>query len=511
LVCGSHGIVSANASTAPPSPQGLRWASFGDSYAAGEGLPHPSYEDITPWGNGNPISGSGDQNHYCQRALARDTPASVAWGAKLAAGKAGPFAFVACSGAITDDLFPTTGSRREADQLAQARNISRQETFDVVTLSFGGNNLGFGDIVSDCIGMTWGDGPDGWLGAPWMGCTVSEDEMKARVDRLTNVDSVNEHPDCSDLGVGGWDTESKHFDDDGLAQGRITVPELYDVIGRCVAPGGTVIVMGYPHLVEDPARWRSWEGSRCNRIRRADAVPLRGATVHLNNRLQEAVAWANANTPARFVFINANQFWEGGSLELDDPSPEERAAPKNRHALCGPGEDWTNGFIAGSAGDGKARFMRSFHPNQLGHDAMASAASHVELGPAQPQDAPTAGDTPSENAEPGDLVGPSLGVHEGRAYGDQDWYNVRITFAGSWPDKLTAHIEYPGLDCGGYLEQTGVQDGGVPTFTEHITFGTDRCIDNGTVTLMSNGHWVHFDYQNADTGHHIMADLTPRE
>lgn len=376
-------VVMAVVAPTPPvvaqeAQEGLRWASLGDSFAAGEGLEHPSRASQT------------DQD--CQRALAGDEFPSVAWGAAAAENRAGPFAFVACTGAITDDLFPAPAGRLQAGQRDQAMFVSGQTRFDVVTFSFGGNNIGFDDVLLGCAGISAtggvtavvGGGLD-WAAAPWVGCTLSEQEMKDRIDALTDPSSADGPlPACDALGDNA--SAAQHWDGDELVQGRITLPELYDVIGRCVAaPGGTVVVMGYPQLLEEADRWGAFEGNRCARIRRADIGKLRGATAHLNYRISEAVAQANATTPANFVFVDPNHFWEGGSEDLTEPSDAARNDPANRHALCGGGEDWLNGVTIGLAGDGLGRPQRSFHPKQQGHDAMARAASMVPYDCAWPQ------------------------------------------------------------------------------------------------------------------------------
>lgn len=364
--------------------EGLRWASLGDSYAAGEGLEHPSRSTQT--------------DRECQRALAGDAYPSVAWGAAAAENRAGPYAFVACTGAITDDLFPAPAGRLQAGQRDQAIFLAGQRRFDVVTLSFGGNNLDFVGVLLSCAGVsiTGGataviGGVGSWANAPWVGCTLSENEMKTRIDALTDPESVKGTlPACNALGDAS--STSAHWDDDRLVQGRITLPELYDVVGRCVAaPGGTVVVMGYPQLLEEGDRWSRLEGNRCHRIRRADVGKLRGATAHLNFRIHEAVIQANERSPGRFVFVDPNHFWEGGRLDLSEPSASERNEPSNRHSLCAGGDPWLNGLTVGTKGQGALRVYRSFHPNQEGHGAMAKAVSSIPfaIAPQVPPDVGT--------------------------------------------------------------------------------------------------------------------------
>jgi hypothetical protein len=59
--------------------------------------------------------------------------------------------------------------------------------------------------------------------------------------------------------------------------------------------------------------------------------------------------------------------------------------------------------------------------------------------------------------------------------------------SGSWSMQLSVagssySISYPSLGCGGYwsLNNTGQ---GVASFVEHITYGRDKCVDGGAVTV----------------------------
>lgn len=445
---------AARAAT-PPKP---RWVAFGDSYAAGEGLEHPSRDDRAPYGTNSKVVGSGRTIHECQRALADDKYPSAAWGATLANGRSGPFAFVPCTGAITDDLLPSPQARIQAGQLEQGRFFSGANQFDVVTLSFGGNNIGFPDVVAACAGISLtgaatvvAAGAAGWLNAPWVGCTESELEMKSRIDRLTDTSSVDDEPSCNNLGDNT--SSDGHWDDDHLSVGRITIPELYDVIGRCVAPGGTVVVMGYPQILEETSRWSQLEGNRCHRIRRADVGKLRGAAAHLDERIRQAVDWANGHTPAKFVFVDPNHFWEGGSENLTPPSEANRSARQNRHALCGSGEDWLNGVTIGTEGDGAARKNRSFHPNQRGHDAMARTAAHVDFH--------------RKTLSKGDLRNapvPSVCGHPAGTLVDGKLPDVPEIEGGTWLDtdpSLIADIDGDGIEEG--FAFIGCSYGGVGT------------------------------------------------
>lgn len=72
-------------------------------------------------------------------------------------------------------------------------------------------------------------------------------------------------------------------------------------------------------------------------------------------------------------------------------------------------------------------------------------------------------------------------------------WSMRL-MARALKDKYSVKISYPSLKCGGHW--TLVQgDDKQARFVEHITFGTDQCIDGGAVTLGLAGsdtltfHW----------------------
>jgi len=123
------------ASTPAPTLTLDHVVSMGDSYSSGEGL--------APYGwNSNAA------NNRCHRS-------PRAYGPLLAAaGGARDFSFVACSGALTDDLFSPnyrgfvdaeTGAT-EGPQLDVLSDTTR-----LVTLTIGGNDVGLADLLPDCL------------------------------------------------------------------------------------------------------------------------------------------------------------------------------------------------------------------------------------------------------------------------------------------------------------------------------------------------------------------------
>lgn len=308
-------------------PPGIVWWALGDSYSSGEGLRYNDFGANPPGTNceratGRSSVGTGSRAYS---VVARDDLAGVE-----------EFRLVACTGAITNqwrEQWMETGGRRA----------------DLITLSFGGNNVGFADVIKGCAGMSIDGGINAvvggagsWLLNPALGCREPRAELDRRVDML----------------VGNGPDSNTAFDNSQ------TLPDMYaEIAAEAMNGGGHVFVLGYPNLVEESARWtwRLLSGNRCHRVRRADAAMLRGATGYLNQQIALAVERANDNPHGvTFHFLDVSEVYESET---------------GRHGLC-TGQPWLNGLTLGTAGpdDGPVpvRAYRSFHPNQLGHDATAS-------------------------------------------------------------------------------------------------------------------------------------------
>ena len=126
-VSGTFGL--AGSSTANAQTPLRTWLAAGDSFSSGEGLPHSAGR--------------------CARALPGS--GSAAWSdvARDRIGSALPSLarprLVACKGATTSGFF-------SSDQWQPS--LGR---FDLVTFTFGGNDIRFSPIINQCIGMA-GDG-----------------------------------------------------------------------------------------------------------------------------------------------------------------------------------------------------------------------------------------------------------------------------------------------------------------------------------------------------------------
>lgn len=300
------------------------WLALGDSYSSGEGIPGTPAAHTEEAGNST-------QGRDCKRATGNDTEAT-AWSVSAFDSVASDLgleemALVACTGAVSDEA---------DDQIGEARARFGRSAWEVVSFSFGGNDIGFADVLKGCLDAN---------NAPWgafdltPGCDVDENELRRRVDML----------------VGNAPADATIASD-------IALSALYDEVVEIVVPGGDVIVVGYPQLVEETGRWDFWRRNGldgCEGIRDYDVGMLRGVTGYLNQQIALAVAAADERHRAagvRFHFVDISA----------DPY-EFSGAATDRHALCST-DPWLNGRTLGIRSGDVWELERSFHPTQVGHD-----------------------------------------------------------------------------------------------------------------------------------------------
>lgn len=82
---------------------------------------------------------------------------------------------------------------------------------------------------------------------------------------------------------------------------------------------------------------------------------------------------------------------------------------------------------------------------------------------------------------------------------DNHVYNVNVTLNGQ-----TGTIDHPSLNCGGTL--TFKPTNGVTLYTEHITYGTTKCIDGGTIQITPDG--VDYDFRWVKDGIVVSGKLS---
>ena len=334
LVVLAVGVLPA-AAVAPPTSVLV----LGDSYASGEGLPSAS----GPCG----------------------TEATLSWGALVAqALGADELQLLACSGAEVADV-TADGPLGRAIQLAVATPA------DLVLLTLGGNDLGFVEIVADCLGFAALDeapGPgalpdDGWSalleGDVDRGCDVTQDELLAR--------------------VAAFDEPDRFVLDEAGTTGSLA--EVYvRVATAAVAEGGRLVVVGYPALFSEVVAWPDRYGERCHGLRARDAAALDAVVLALDEQLAAATALANEQLGASVVQHVSVLDAVAGREDGED------------HRLCGGGEPWINGLTVVEGGVDVAQLLAqlgagpggfdleaigarpggSFHPSTAGHAGIAA-------------------------------------------------------------------------------------------------------------------------------------------
>ena len=285
----------------------ITWLAAGDSYSSDVGLPYTT--------------------HVCGRAV----PPSVDWAtyawtklqSNLDVVKPD---LVACSGAKISEFFANQSKGHPAEY-----GKSAKPHYDLVTFTFGGDNLSFASVVRDCL----------FFGQQEGACENSS--VRNNISTLGNA-----------------------------------YPKFLDSVANgAVVKGGNVVVMGYPELLEDPALWAKTEqaGGTCDGFPVALTNVMRVWAGDLNATIGSAVKTANS-TPAAlrndvtFTFINPVSGGSAGIAGDNQSLFEPSSGP--RHELCSPsGRAWLNGIQL----DHPA--TKSFHPNQYGEDAMGSLAAEV--------------------------------------------------------------------------------------------------------------------------------------
>jgi hypothetical protein len=436
-----------------PAPAAARqdertWLALGDSYSSGEGI------------KTTPATYSPTLGRDCRRATGEGTPA-VAWaveaqrqvGADLRLRKPD---FVACTGAIADEA---------PWQIQEARSREGSpDRWDLVTFSFGGNNIKFSDVITGCLGAS----TKSWKNFA-NGCLQDEDQLRRRVDMLAG---------------------RQRIDTDEYA-GGITVPTLLDLVARNVAPGGDVVVLGYPNLIEDPSRWSRFNKGigRCSGVFGKDVPMLRRVGGYLNQTLAGAVEDANGRHQDERITFHF--------LNIAENPYESSNKGGDRHARC-TDDPWLNGVtLNNNEGDWKYK-DRSFHPNEKGHHATGRVLAdylkeHVRF------------DDTDEPTEPDRIDDAFLGSWRSPDPADQPTsdktYYVEITLRNGAVGEKVGEIGYPGLDCTGSLTLVGVLPDRI-VLTELIEAQPRfPCFVQGEVTLVRTGDGLDFSYErNTEPG-----------
>lgn len=232
---------------------------LGDSYSSGEGA--WDYDEGTDFDDRDdlwPFNDDDESHNRCHRS-------SNAYSRIIDRQNdfAGGSTFVACSGSLMSDL--DNPNHKETDEDPQLDSLG--EDVSLVTMSMGGNDLGFADVVKDCV--VNGEGGVGFLAK----CQEKHDQ------RITDL----------------------------LPKMREQLIERYLQI-KAAAPNARVIILGYPELfVDNPS------DNYGNLLFKEDQVWMNEKGAALNAMLREAAREAGVE------FVDPTEAFRDHGIGSDDP------------------------------------------------------------------------------------------------------------------------------------------------------------------------------------------------
>ena len=319
------------------------YVAWGDSYSAGVGtnpgtMPGSSDYDTSErrsrWG---PIPDAWNEDE-CYRAV-------ESWTRQLGDGRQTSAAgtpslnmstdnFKACSGATWDGTKVTGGGHAPSvkDQMD-----ATDPSAGVVTLTVGGNDIGFADIVTNCVNPV--SGGVAWDWNPWNAGTKTADQYMAACGQ-------------------------------GIADGRQLVandlgPRLTEVYQHALdsAPNATIYVVGYPPVVEMDDVNHTWTPGHIPPANIPEAVQL---LTDLNDKIRETVDEVNASSTS------------GPRLVYVDPTAPD--SPFNGHSV-GDSDPYINGIrLHSQLAINSSLAIPSYHPNKKGNDAYAQLVARYIMG-----------------------------------------------------------------------------------------------------------------------------------
>ena len=320
-------------------PEGsVSWLSTGDSYSSGEGV----------FGN----EGDCAQTRNAWGPLTADKLRPMGW-------TIGPEAFTACTGLLVEHFFNASDKAASLFEWGLEQGVPART--DIITLSFGGNDIGFPDLIKDCLDQ------DSWF-VIWSGCDFSEVDVQERINALLDppltdcvggrvINLVDADPYLCDLWIGP-----------DLANRGSYIDFLVQLAENHLTDRGRIYLAGYPAIVAPNSEWDSWNVYACAGILQGDAEHLGRIATYFDTSLRIAVGQANRELgEERIVYVSRLDLFRDGS-----------------HELCGTGGEWLNGISNNRDQTGSMRWEGSFHPNAKGHIGTADYLTQIINLPAAP-------------------------------------------------------------------------------------------------------------------------------
>ncbi|MFJ8085224.1 SGNH/GDSL hydrolase family protein [Streptomyces sp. NPDC096205] len=304
---------------------------MGDSFTSGEGASDPGGDDYySETDYYNEVAGDKTKNS-CHRSKHAWSRRAVLPGEQLTVGELADvwsarmdFHFIACSGARHYNIL----NRPQNGELPQIGQGYLDQNTTLVTMSVGGNDARFGDIVKDCV-------------------------LSATVCKSHAIE--NRSPDTGeriDGDTGPLDQWLPSWLHDTVRPRLVTT--LNEIHNR--APDAKIVLMGYPRLIENTA---------C-----AGATGVGTEEAPWLNDMANLLAWEMQG-----AVNDANELHRANAIFAD---PRDEFADK---AVCGDPETVHGIVLSGhSRADDAPSSMKSFHPKVSGTALYADALENTLAG-----------------------------------------------------------------------------------------------------------------------------------
>jgi hypothetical protein len=316
---------------------GRTYVALGDSFASGEGAEESEFGGTTypdPKAPGSTVG-----CHRSTTSWAHDV--HMALGANVDG-----WDFVACSGAVVDDLYGPNDTYLKANGTPEPPQLAYvdRRTYRA-TLSIGGNDAHFADILRACVQYPRNDGG---------GANCRKKHAKGRQLADEGLGYLRNGIPVPSLGAGV--TKS-------LAQ--VYVDTAYKM-----ALDGRLVVAGYPRMFATSRFGYRTSGTFCKVGTGAGLVPI---LMHYEDAqwLNDLAGDANRYISTAVDEANRTLRRAGSKVVVDFAATSGKFTD---HRLCG-GDRWFNGVeLTFPDGPGFPKPKQvSFHPNAHGQDAYASA------------------------------------------------------------------------------------------------------------------------------------------
>ena len=393
---------AAVAAGAVSVPQGV-YAALGDSYASGSG--------IAPYAPGT----DGADGNGCRRSTA-------AYPHRVGQDVDRRLSFHACAGARTNDFYQA----KAQDEPAQLDQLGRDT--GLVTFSIGGNDVGFADVMRDCI--------DGLELLPFKTCH-GEERITGRVDAALDA-----------LRGTGAQADVHSYD------------AILDDIGSR-APDAEVVAVGYPPLFPAEGGGGGMLSDRCEGVKKADQRWMVEKTNELNGIVQAAAQRHGA------LFADPSAGFAG-------------------HELCGQDQAWFGGLLSAvpfhPTQDGHAAIAQDIRTTLGAQDGRAAApgwADATHWADMEADERPTGEVAATRSGDQLSLDASGSTDADGRIV-DVDWY---VEHADGSQEVLTGERVDAAVPAGESASVTAVvtDDKGLTDFVTRVVPVCARETDGGAV------------------------------